>query len=115
MRWNPFADHARAARAFARGDEHGIRGRVIRVRQIRARHLGPRSLRVQLEPGDYLVKDAGVLLVRVNTVETKGGVRFAGVDAGLNLQNLAAYYRTPFVVAPGPRFGAVDTQRRTSG
>ena len=65
-----------------------------------ARHLGSRGLRVQLEPGDYLVKDAGVLLVRVNTVEDKGGTRFVGVDAGLNLQNLSAYYRTPFVVAP---------------
>jgi diaminopimelate decarboxylase len=27
-------------------------------------------------------------------------VNFAGVDAGLNLQNLWAYYQTPFVVAP---------------
>jgi diaminopimelate decarboxylase len=73
---------------------------VGRWAEILARHLGARGLRVQLEPGDYLVKDAGVLLVRVNTVEDKGGVRFVGVDAGLNLQNLVAYYRTPFVVAP---------------
>ena len=65
-----------------------------------ARHLGQRGMRVQCEPGDYLVKDAGVLLTRVNTVEDKGGTRFVGVDAGLNLQNLAAYYRTPFVAAP---------------
>ena len=67
---------------------------------IVARHLGRRGLRVQCEPGDYLVKDAGALLLRVNTVEDKGGTRFVGVDGGLNLQNLAAYYRTPFVVAP---------------
>ena len=65
-----------------------------------ARHLGSRGLHVQIEPGDYLVKDAGVLLVRVNTVEEKAGTRFVGVDAGLNLQNLSAYYRTPFIVAP---------------
>jgi diaminopimelate decarboxylase len=65
-----------------------------------ARHLGTRGLRVQVEPGDYLVKDAGVLLVRVNTVEEKAGTRFIGVDAGLGLQNLAVYYRTPFIVTP---------------
>jgi diaminopimelate decarboxylase len=65
-----------------------------------ARHLGSRGVRVQVEPGDYLVKDAGVLLVRANTVEDKAGTRFIGVDAGLGLQNLAAYYRTPFVVTP---------------
>lgn len=46
------------------------------------------------------MKDAGVLLVRVNTVEDKSGVRFVGVDAGFNIQNLAAYYHTPYVVAP---------------
>jgi len=65
-----------------------------------ARHTVPRGLRVQVEPGDYLVKDAGLLLVRVNTVEDKGGTRFVGVDAGLNIQNLAAYYQAPFIVAP---------------
>jgi diaminopimelate decarboxylase len=65
-----------------------------------ARHLGTRGVRVQVEPGDYLVKDAGVLLVRVNTVEDKAGTRFVGVDAGFNLQNLAVYYHTPFIVAP---------------
>jgi diaminopimelate decarboxylase len=59
-----------------------------------------RKLTVHLEPGDYLMKDAGALLCEVNTVEQKGGVLFAGVNAGLNLQNLWAYYQTPFVVAP---------------
>jgi diaminopimelate decarboxylase len=65
-----------------------------------SRHLGTRGLRVQIEPGDYLVKDAGILLVRVNTVEDKAGTRFVGIDAGFNIQNLAAYYHTPYVVAP---------------
>lgn len=65
-----------------------------------ARHVRGRGLKVHLEPGDYLVKDAGALLCEVNTVEEKGGVNFAGVNAGLNLQNLWAYYQTPFIVAP---------------
>jgi diaminopimelate decarboxylase len=67
---------------------------------IVARHALPRGLRVAVEPGDYLVKDAGLLLVRVNTVEDKSGTRFVGVDAGLGILNLAAYYRVPYVVAP---------------
>lgn len=65
-----------------------------------AAHLGPRGLRVHTEPGDYLVKDAGALVCELNTLEEKCGVLFAGVDAGLNLQSLPAYYQTPFIVAP---------------
>jgi diaminopimelate decarboxylase len=42
---------------------------------------------IQLEPGDYLLKDAGVLLVEVNTVEEKQGTLFVGVNAGFNMQN----------------------------
>ncbi|MEP5566953.1 MAG: diaminopimelate decarboxylase [Halioglobus sp.] len=60
----------------------------------------PRGLHLQLEPGDYLVKDAGVLLVQVNTVEEKGGTLFVGVDAGFNLSNLHAYYQYPYIIAP---------------
>lgn len=65
-----------------------------------ARHAQVRGVKIHLEPGDYLVKDAGVLLVQVNTVEEKGGTQFVGVNAGFNLQNLAVYYKTPFVVVP---------------
>ncbi len=60
----------------------------------------PRGLRVAVEPGDYLVKDAGLLLAQVNTVEDKAGTRFVGVDAGLGILNLWAYYGIPYVVAP---------------
>jgi diaminopimelate decarboxylase len=73
---------------------------LARWAAIVARHVQPRGLRVAVEPGDYLVKDAGVLLARVNTVEDKAGTRFVGVDAGLGILNLAAYYRIPYVVAP---------------
>ena len=78
---------------------------------IVARHLVRRGIYVQIEPGDYLVKDAGVLLVRVNTVEDKAGTRFVGVDAGFNIQNLAAYYRTPFIVAPLTRVAGALMER----
>jgi diaminopimelate decarboxylase len=57
-----------------------------------ARYLGPLGLTVFLEPGDYLAKDAAILLVEVVTVEEKGGVRFVGVDCGFNAFNLPAVY-----------------------
>jgi diaminopimelate decarboxylase len=76
-------------------------------------HARRRGLRVQIEPGDYLVKDAGALLVRVNTVEDKAGVRFVGVDAGLGIQNLPAYYQTPFIVAPLQRAAGAPLERVT--
>ncbi len=85
----------------------------VRWAAIVARHLGRRGLRVHIEPGDYLMKDAGVLLVRVNTVEEKGGTRFVGVDAGLNIVNLAAYYQTPFIVAPLVRAPGAPLERVT--
>jgi len=65
-----------------------------------AAHAHKHRVRIHVEPGDYLVKDAGALLVQINTVEEKGGKLFVGVDAGFNLQNLAAYYKTPFIAAP---------------
>ena len=81
--------------------------------EIVARHLGSRGIRVQLEPGDYLVKDAGALLVRVNTVEEKSGTRFVGVDAGLNIVNHAAYYQTPIIAAPLVRAAGARLERVT--
>ncbi len=83
---------------------------------IVARCAVPRGLRVAVEPGDYLVKDAGLLLVQVNTLEEKSGVRFAGVDAGLGILNLWAYYGIPYVVAPVvPRPGARRERVTISG
>jgi diaminopimelate decarboxylase len=36
----------------------------------------------------------------VNTVEDKAGTRFVGVNAGLGILNLWAYYGIPCIVAP---------------
>jgi diaminopimelate decarboxylase len=80
---------------------------------IIARHAGRRGLRIQIEPGDFLVKDAGVLLVRVNTVEDKAGTRFVGVDAGLGIQNLPVYYQTPLIVVPLDQKPGVARERVT--
>jgi diaminopimelate decarboxylase len=67
---------------------------------IIASHAQVHRLKIQLEPGDYLVKDAGILILEVNSVEEKGGTTFVGVNGGFNLQNLSVYYHTPFIIAP---------------
>ncbi len=55
-----------------------------------ARHLGPLGVVVGAEPGDYLSKDAAILLGEVVTVEERGGVTFVGLDLGWNLN--CAYF-----------------------
>jgi len=57
-----------------------------------ARRFGGRGLRVAVEPGDYLVKDAGLLLTTVTYVERRRDVLFAGLDAGFNLAMEPAFY-----------------------
>jgi diaminopimelate decarboxylase/aspartate kinase len=42
------------------------------------------GLPVRLEPGRYLVSDAGVLVAPVTQVRSKGGVHFAGLATGMN-------------------------------
>jgi diaminopimelate decarboxylase/aspartate kinase len=46
------------------------------------RVLGP--LETWLEPGRYIVADAGVLLARVTQTKTKGDVRYVGIATGMN-------------------------------
>ena len=42
------------------------------------------QFRLWMEPGRFLVADAGVLLARVTQTKRKGSVRYVGVDAGMN-------------------------------
>ena len=50
------------------------------------------DLRLVVEPGDYLVKDIGVLITQVNSLEHKQGELFVGLDVGMNVNYEAAYY-----------------------
>lgn len=78
---------------------------LARWATILAKHCGPRKLTVEVEPGDYLVKDAGLLLLTVNTVETRRSTQFIGVDGGFNIAPEPAVYSLPFepvMVAPRP-------------
>lgn len=67
------------------------------------RHFGGRGLEILIEPGDYLVKDAGVLLTEVTQVEEKGGVCFVGIDAGFSIHPEPAFYRLPLEPVPALR------------
>lgn len=54
-----------------------------------------RGLEVLVEPGDYIVKDAGLLALQVNTVERKRGTSFVGVSGGWNLAMEPVFYKLP--------------------
>lgn len=62
---------------------------------ILKRRFEGRDVTVAVEPGDYIVKDAGLLALRITDVEVKRGVRFAFLDGGFNLAPEPAYYDLP--------------------
>ena len=49
----------------------------------RVRQAHP-QVEIWIEPGRFLVAEAGVLLARVTQLKQKGDVRFVGVDTGMN-------------------------------
>ncbi len=55
-----------------------------------ARHLAPYDVIAAFEPGDFVMKDAAVLLAEVVSVERRGGVTFVGLDVGWNVN--CAYF-----------------------
>jgi diaminopimelate decarboxylase len=65
-----------------------------------AQHFGGRDFEVWCEPGDFLVKDAGVLVLEVNTVERKGRTLYTGVNGGFTLHPEPAFYRLPLWPVP---------------
>lgn len=64
------------------------------------KYFGRGNPTVAIEPGDYLVKDAGVLVTEINQVEEKGGVTFVGVNAGFNIHPEPAFYDLPLEPVP---------------
>lgn len=60
------------------------------------------SLQVPLyfEPGDYLVKDAGLLLLEVTTIETKRDQTFVYLNGGHNLNVEPAHYGLRHEIVP---------------
>jgi diaminopimelate decarboxylase len=65
-----------------------------------AKHYLNSGLHLEIEPGDYLVKDAGLLLLGKTYLETKCKTLFLGTDAGFNISPEPAYYQLPFQPVP---------------
>ena len=65
-----------------------------------ARHLAPYGVTAAFEPGDLVMKDAGVLLGEVVTVERRGGVTFVGLDLGWNVNCAYFIYRYAQEILP---------------
>lgn len=74
------------------------------------KYFTDRHLAVDVEPGDYLVKDAGILLLAITHLEKKQNTHFMGVDGGFNIAPEPAYYKLPF--QPVPLFSD-DSDKRT--
>jgi diaminopimelate decarboxylase len=75
----------------ARDDEQPID--VDAYAALLARHLGPLGVTIACEPGDYIAKDAAILLGEVVTVERRGGTLFVGLDIGWNVNCAYFIYR----------------------
>ena len=65
---------------------------------------------IVVEPGNFLVNDAGILVTQVNTVEEKNKRTFIGVNAGLNVFNSPASYGFYHEIVVCDR--CLDTQSR---
>jgi diaminopimelate decarboxylase len=57
---------------------------LTRWASILAEHLGPLGVVVSTEPGEFLVKECGMLLAEVVTLDERDGLLFAGLDTGWN-------------------------------
>ncbi|WP_337185963.1 diaminopimelate decarboxylase [Phenylobacterium sp.] len=68
---------------------------LARWAAVIARRISARGLSVAVEPGDYLVKDAGLLVLEVTDVEVKRDELFASVAGGFNLAPEPAHYARP--------------------
>jgi len=75
----------------ARDDERAVN--LDAYAAVLARHLGPLGVVVACEPGDYLSKDAAILLAEVVTVERRREVTFVGLDIGWNVNCSYFIYR----------------------
>lgn len=61
---------------------------------LRQRFAG-RAVTIAVEPGDYIVKDAGLLVLEATDVEVKRDVEFVQVNGGFNLHPEPAHYDRP--------------------
>ncbi|WP_300464578.1 diaminopimelate decarboxylase [Desulfobacula sp.] len=58
-------------------------------------HFDGKGITICVESGDYIVKDSGILVLEVNTVEKKRNTDFVGVNGGFNLAIEPTFYGLP--------------------
>ncbi len=68
--------------------------------RVVARHLAPYGVVAAFEPGDFVLKDAGVLLGEIVSVERRGGTTFVGLDLGWNINCAYFIYRYAQEIVP---------------
>lgn len=68
--------------------------------KVLANAFAGRGLKIAVEPGDFLVKDAGILLAEVTYIEQRKDVDFVGLNAGFNLAMEPAFYGLPCEPVP---------------
>src|SRR5207302_4017370 len=76
------------------------------------------GVRVLIEPGRFLVGNAGVLLTRVRYIKTSGQKKFAIVDAGMNDLIRPALYRSYHEIVPVKEpggTGSVPSKKKADG
>ncbi|MCK6571255.1 diaminopimelate decarboxylase [Myxococcota bacterium] len=71
--------------------------------------FGGTGVEIWVEPGDFVVKDAGVLVLQLNTVERKRNTLFYGVDGGFNLAMEPVFYKLPCEPVPARLRGEAAT------
>jgi diaminopimelate decarboxylase len=67
---------------------------------ILEKHFEKREIRIEIEPGEYLLKDAGLLVLGKTYLEQKRDRMFLGVDGGFNIAPEPAYYGLPLQPLP---------------
>ena len=82
---------------------------------ILAKHFLHRNIHIEVEPGAYIVQDAGILLLTVNSIETKQAKTFVGVNGGFNIALEPAVYSLPFQPVPALRKPGVHQQVTLAG
>lgn len=80
---------------------------------ILGKHFKGSGLDVWVEPGDFLVKDAGVLLCEVTTLSHKEKRRLVAVNAGFNIDPIPAFYGLPMEIVPCLRQKTAPTSPAT--
>jgi diaminopimelate decarboxylase len=66
--------------------------------RVLTKQLGPLGVTIGSEPGDFLVKEMGVLLAEVVSADDRDRHRFVGVDAGFNVAPERRIYDEPIPV-----------------